>query len=169
MVTLQSPGQDKPCAGNGNRPFPQYQGSAHGTCLDVQTAALPFTFKAISPFTVKATLMGSAVTLQAGEKTAQNTPPLAIYIIWDIRTHTFQECAACAESLPCIQPAGIRPERNNRRKKSRAGKEGSLLTGTGLDAAGKSKTIILYTIPPWMMPTGQSICKQQEQRIHLPL
>jgi len=145
MVTLQSPKQANLAPQTAIAFFRSIKLGAWNS-LEVQASALPFIFKAIPPFTVRATLMGSAITLQADEKKGQNTDPVSIYIIRDTQISSSDSVQPVQKLyLASIRQAFELKKITEEKKIPFAGKEGKLLVGTGFDAKGKSESIILYS------------------------
>lgn len=145
MITLQSPKEANLSQETALALFRSIKIGAWNS-LEMQVAALPFTFTAVPPFTVQATLMGAAVKLQANGKRISDVPPASVYIIRDTQIRS-SDSVQLAQKLyiTSIRQAFELKEITEEKQILFAGKTGNLLVGTGLNSEGKNEGIILYT------------------------
>lgn len=145
MITLQSPKKANLSLEDAIALFRSIKIGAWNS-LEMQVSALPFTFTVVPPFTVQATLMGSAVKLRANRKMTSDAPQTSVYIIRDTQIHS-SDSVQLAQKLyiASIRQAFELKEITEEKQISFAGKTGDLLIGTGLNSEGKNEGIILYT------------------------
>jgi len=145
MITLQSPKEANLSSDAAIALFRSIKIGAWNS-LEMQVSALPFTFTAVPPFTVQATLMGSAVRLQANRQITSDTPRASVYIIRDTQIQSSDNVQLAQKLyIASIRQAFELKKITEEKQISFAGKTGNLLIGTGLNSEGKNEGIILYT------------------------
>jgi len=145
MITLQAPAQTQFSATQARAVFRTIEAGAWNS-LELQIAALPFTYEARPPFQTTATLMGSAVTLEAVAEPDSTDKPVTLYIIHDTQFYP----SATRQQMQAFYLASIRQvftlqTITQEKTVTFAGHEGLRLVGTGKDSDGNTQDIILYT------------------------
>lgn len=145
MITLQAPVQAQFSATQALDLFHSIEAGAWSS-LELQIAALPFTYKTLAPFQTTAALMGAAVTLETASGPGTTDKPVTLYIIRDTQRYP----SATVQQLQTLYLASIRQvftiqTITQEKTVTFAGYEGRRLAGTGKDNDGNIQDIILYT------------------------
>lgn len=145
MVTVQSPVKAGLTEDHALAVFRSIRLAAWNS-LEVQVAALPFSFRTIAPFAVKNSLAGAAVTLQADTGLTHDNEPVSVFIIHDTLKYSSQD-ARMAQNfyLASIKKAFTLTEKTEEKDVRFAGLHGRMLTGSGRNAQGKQESVVLYT------------------------